>query len=215
MIHVSDQPKFMIALFGFRASKHRSPQTAVGNFVGRYNPMRKPMVFYSRAAILGIVLLAAGLLLAGTPGVEAGYDYNGHDQTNSNSKRKKKPKKVVKAIMNKPRRTSVSPGNWGGNGIRLVVETASAAIEYDCAHGEITEILMIDKGGNFDAKGVHIRERGGPIREGDHDKREPARYTGRISGNQMALKVTLVEKDTPIGDFQLELGKNVRLHKCL
>ena len=165
--------------------------------------------------VLGAGLLAASLILADASMAEPAYHHNGHDQTNSNSKRKKKPKKVVKPAMNKPQRTTVPPGNWGGNGIRLVVATALTTIEYDCAHGEITEVLTIDKGGNFNAMGVHIRERGGPIRENDPEKREVAHYTGHVSGNQMTLKVTLVEKDTLIGDFQLELGKNVRLHKCL
>ena len=178
--------------------------------------MHKSKLSYCpKVAILGAALLAATLILAYASVAASAYDHKGHDQTNSNSKRKKKPKRVVKPTMNKPQRKTVPPGSWGGNGIRLAVEAASTKIEYDCGHGEITEILKIDGGGNFEAKGVHIRERGGPIRENDREKREVARYAGHISGNQMMLKVTLVEKDTPIGDFQLELGKNVRLHKCM
>lgn len=167
-----------------------------------------------------MLILASALfavLLAGIFDISAAgkgrYD-TGYQQTNSNSKQKKKPK-VVKPTMNKPQNTTVAPGNWGGNGIRLAVESKSTSIEYDCAQGEITEILSIDQNGNFDAKGFHARQHGGPIRDNETDNHQPARYTGRISGDQMTLKVTLVEKDTPIGDFQLERGKNVRLHKCL
>ncbi len=179
--------------------------------------MHKSRLFYfARVGILASALLAASLIvIADTSTAGIGNYDKGSDQTNSNSKRKKKIKKVVKPIMNKPQRTTVAPGSWGGNGIRLVVEPKSTAIEYDCAVGEITEILTIDQNGNFDAKGVHTRQRGGPILQDDPERGAPARYTGRISGNQMTLKVTLIEKDTPIGDFQLELGKNVRLHKCL
>ena len=166
-------------------------------------------------AVVVVGLLAISLLVVSTSVAGSQYNHSELDQTNSNAKRRKKPRKVVKPVVNKTQRTTVSPDNWGGVSIRLVVEAASASIEYDCAHGEITEALKIDKDGNFDARGVHVRERGGPIREGQTEQREPARYTGQISGNQMTLKVRLVEKDTPIGDFQLELGKNVRLRKCL
>lgn len=179
--------------------------------------MRNSRLFFrARTGILALALLAASLVVIVDKSVAGADKYvTGSDQTNSNAKRKKKPKKAVKPAMNKPQHTTVAPGSWGGNGIRLVVEPHSTAIEYDCAEGQITEVLMIDQNGNFDAKGVHTRQRGGPILKDDPQKGVPARYTGRISGNQMTLKVTLIENNTPIGDFNLELGKNVRLHKCL
>ncbi len=169
-----------------------------------FNPVRAVI-------LMSLVLVASLFVIADITAAES----EKADQTNSNTHRKKKPKKVVKPTMNKVQRRNVSPGNWGGNGIRLVVEANSTAIEYDCAHGEITGVLTIDQNGNFDAKGFHTRERGGPIREGVLDRRDPAHYTGRISGNQMTLKVMMADTGDLIGDFQLELGKNVRLHKCL
>lgn len=179
--------------------------------------MHKSRLFYfARTYILAFAVSLASLIVIADTAMAGVGDYDKRsDQTNSKSKQKKKTKKVAKPIMNKSQHRDVAPGSWGGNGIRLVVEPKSTAIEYDCAEGEITGALTIDRNGNFDAKGFHIRQRGGPIRQGDPQKGEPARYTGRISGNQMTLKVTLIENDTPIGDFQLELGKNVRLHKCL
>lgn len=112
-------------------------------------------------------------------------------------------------------RTTVSAGTWGGNGIAVVVEPRSARIEYDCAHGEITEALTIDKDGYFDAKGIHVREMGGPIRQDNPNQGQPARYIGRVSANTMTLKVTLTDSGTVIGDYEVELGRNPRLHKCM
>lgn len=155
------------------------------------------------------------VLLVGSSLIIYGNDPTAGTWQNVNSNRPHKIKKRVKTPMKQTKHTPVSEGNWGGAGIRLAVESKTTTIEYDCATGEITEILAIDQNGNFAAKGFHKPERGGPLRENAPDNRQPAHYTGKISGNQMTLKVTLDDKDTPIGDFQLELGKNVRLHKCM
>jgi hypothetical protein len=179
--------------------------------------MRKTKLFFpGKAGILAFALLAAILVIIIDKSAEGADKYNvGSDQTNSNSKPKKKPKKAVKPTMNKPLRTTVVPGSWGGTDIRLVIEPNATSIEYACADGKITDILAVDQNGNFEAKGFHVRQRPGPMRADDPGTGVPARYTGRISGDQMTLKVTLVENDTLIGDFQLERGKNVRLFKCL
>lgn len=179
--------------------------------------MFKPGRLYRlRIGILAIGLVSASLLvMVSNLEGETGSIHTASVQTKSNSGRKKKIKKVVKAKMNDVRPTVVPPGSWGGSGIRLVVGPNSTAIEYDCAQGEITDVLATDKNGFFDAKGIHIRQHGGPLRENSPDPRQGARYTGRILENQMTLKVTLIDKDVPIGEFHLEMGKNVRLHKCM
>src|SRR5688500_11212131 len=76
-------------------------------------------------------------------------------------------------------------GSWGCNHMGMVVSDAAAVIEYDCAHGEITERLRPDRDGDFTAVGVHIREHGGPVREGEPLDSHPARYTGRVRGSTM------------------------------
>ena len=173
--------------------------------------MKKIRVFYQ--AMIGMLMLSL-IVLVNTLAAGSAYSISVQTNSNSNKNTQRKIKKVVKPTMKQSKRTPVSQGDWGGTGIRLVVEPKTTTIEYDCATGEITEILTIDQHGNFAAKGFHAREMGGPFRENAPDNRQPAHYIGKISGNQMTLKVTLDDKDTSIGDFQLELGKNVRLHKC-
>jgi hypothetical protein len=116
--------------------------------------------------------------------------------------------------MNQTKLVSVPESTWGANGIRLAVEETAVKIEYDCADGEIEQSLKVDEQGNFTANGVHIRQKGGPIREDSPPPRQPARYQGKISGDKMTLKVTLTENGEVIGTFTLERGKTPRMHRC-
>lgn len=177
--------------------------------------MKKNASFFSaRINLLPFFVLAASMFTISSDASATAVGCSDSVQTSANV-RQKKLKKVVKHKMNHTQRTIVSPGDWGGIGIRLVVGSKTTAIEYDCGHGEITDVLKVDKHGNFDAKGSHTRQMPGPTRQDRPDKPEPARYSGRIIGNHMTLKVTVTDKKFQIGDFQLELGKKVRLHKCL
>ena len=176
--------------------------------------MKKNESFFSARISLLLFLVLAASMFTISYASATGVGYSDPVQTHSNV-RQKKPKKVVKHKMTQAQRTIVSPGDWGGIGIRLVVGSKTTEIEYDCGHGEITDVLKVDKDGNFDAKGSHTRQMPGPTRQDSPDIPEPARYIGRIIGNQMTLKITVTDKKIQIGDFQLELGKKVRLHKCL
>lgn len=135
-------------------------------------------------------------------------------QTGESSKqtRKKKAKRVQN--MDQKKLVSVPESTWGANGIRLVVGETAVIIEYDCADGKIEEPLKVDEQGNFSANGVHIRQKGGPIREGSTPASQSARYQGRISGDKMTLKVTLTESGELIGTYTLDRGKTPRMHRC-
>lgn len=126
--------------------------------------------------------------------------------------RKKKGKTGQK--MNQTKLVSVPASTWGATDIRLAVEENAGTIEYACADGKIEEPLKVDEKGNFRANGVHIRQKGGPIREDSPPPRQPASYQGRISGDKMTLKVTLSETGEVIGNFTLERGKTPRIHRC-
>ena len=106
-------------------------------------------------------------------------------------------------------------GQWGGPHIDLVTTDSGAAIEYDCAHGMITEPVLPDVFGVFVARGVHVREHGGPVREGEPLDQHPARYAGRIEGTTMRLTVTLTDSGTELGTFLLVRGEAGRVFKCL
>lgn len=109
---------------------------------------------------------------------------------------------------------SVAAGTWGGRGVRLQVSASGADIEYDCAHGTIGK-MTLDAAGRFDAQGTHAAERGGPVRADEEAKGQPARYTGRIEGKTMTLRVVLTGTNQTVGTFTLTHGDEGRLVKCL
>jgi hypothetical protein len=109
----------------------------------------------------------------------------------------------------------VPAGTWGAMGIAMEVTESGARIEYDCAHGTISQPLLLDAEGRFDLKGRHFPEHGGPIREGEESRGQPVRYTGQVTGENMTLAVTPEGSDTPIGSHKLVRGKTGRIHKCL
>ena len=106
-------------------------------------------------------------------------------------------------------------GSWGGPHIGLVVTAGGAELEYDCAHGRITEPLRTDSEGEFVAAGVHVREHGGPVRDGEPADEHPARYVGRVRGTAMTLRVELTDTASTIGSFELERGADPGVLKCL
>ena len=108
----------------------------------------------------------------------------------------------------------VTRGTWGGDGIRMDVTKRGAKIEFDCAHGAIDKPLVTDADGRFSFKGVLVKERGGPVREGQEAQSLPALYVGSASGQQMTLTVTLTDAYQTIGTFTLKRGEAARLTKC-
>jgi hypothetical protein len=111
---------------------------------------------------------------------------------------------------------SVPTGSWGGEHIRLVVTDEGAMVEYDCAFGTVDEPLRLDKKNNFQARGTHVFERGGPHQVGEPPlKGHPVIYRGWTDGRQMRLTVTLLETGEDVGTFALALGRPPQLEKCL
>ena len=106
-------------------------------------------------------------------------------------------------------------GSWGGEHIKLTVIDRRATIEYDCAHGTIAGPLAVAADGRFTATGTHVREHGGPMREGEVPDTHPAEYTGQVRGGRMTLTVRETDTGTTIGTFRLERGAAARVIKCL
>ena len=110
---------------------------------------------------------------------------------------------------------SVPTGMWGGNHVRMDVAKGGAKLEFDCAHGSIDAPLVMSGDGRFDLKGVFVRERGGPVRQGQEDKSLPARYAGSVDRKTMTLSITLTDTGQDIGTYTLTHGTTGRLTKCL
>ena len=119
------------------------------------------------------------------------------------------------ANMKPSQNSNSSPNNaevlWGGPHVRLVLTKDGGEIEFDCAHGKITEALRLTEQGAFVAKGTFVRE-GGPTRSGESG--EAARYSGRMEGNKMSLIVTLTDSNEKLDEFSLTRGNEGRLWKC-
>jgi hypothetical protein len=97
----------------------------------------------------------------------------------------------------------------------MEVTDSGATIEYDCAHGTIDQPLLLDADGRLDVKGHHVREHGGPIRQGEETRGEPVRYVGQVTGDTLTMTVKPDGSDTPIRSLELVRGKAGRIHKCL
>jgi hypothetical protein len=106
-------------------------------------------------------------------------------------------------------------GPWGGDHVRLELTPAGGAVEYDCAHGGLTEPVRPGPRGDFDVRGVHVREHGGPMREGETPDSMPARFVGRVAGDRMTLRVYAGTRPDTLGPFELRRGGEARVVKCL
>ena len=107
----------------------------------------------------------------------------------------------------------LAQGTWGGPHIQMTVESQGATLEMDCAHGAITEPMVLGKDGRFRASGTYSPEHGGPAREGEETAR-PAIYTGRVEGETLGLGIAY-ESGEIVGTFGLAHGRASRLTKCL
>ena len=119
----------------------------------------------------------------------------------------------AEVVAGKPRR--LPKGVWGGEHMGLWVERSGARVEYDCGHGTIDQPLVLDRRGGFNLKGTHFQEHGGPVRIGEENKGQPARYTGSLSAQTLTITVTLVNTSQTIGTFHLQHNHEPHLVKCL
>jgi hypothetical protein len=106
----------------------------------------------------------------------------------------------------------IPTGTWGGQHINMKVGAKSATIEYDCATGTIRGPLVVDSNGNFNLRGTHRMQRGGPVRADETPNDHPATYTGSIKGNTMTLHLKLSDSD--VETFTLEKGREGELFRC-
>ena len=88
-----------------------------------------------------------------------------------------------------------------------------AAVEFDCAHGQVDGPLTLDRRGRFEAEGRYVPERPGPVRRDESMEGRPARYRGAVRGRVMTLRVT-VDDGTQLGPYRLVLGGRGHVFKC-
>jgi hypothetical protein len=112
------------------------------------------------------------------------------------------------------RDTDASPDVWGGRDISMEVTPQGAAVEFDCAHGNLLEPIKANAKGEFAARGTFTPEHGGPITLANPPRDLSAIYKGTIAGGTMRLEVVLADKDQQPEPFTLTRGKAGRVRKC-
>ena len=107
--------------------------------------------------------------------------------------------------------TAVPLGSWGGEHVALDVTSTGARVEFDCAHGTLTQPLTLDSNGQFGVAGTFTRE-GGPTP--GIEPAVPATYSGRLQGTILRLTVTLSGSNQPLDTFTLAQGRTPTITKC-
>lgn len=122
--------------------------------------------------------------------------------------------RVVKSVAPKKTMKTVPAETWGGEHVRIEFNDGEARVEFDCAHGTITDLLKTDSEGRFSLNGTYVREGPGPIRLKAPRVSQPARYSGTIKGEEMSLTLTLTNTSQEIGTFTLTRGSEGLIRKC-
>lgn len=104
-------------------------------------------------------------------------------------------------------------GSWGGDRLRLAVDTAGATIETDCADGRITGPIVLTPQGTFAAAGSFNERRGGPQPADVGAQSSAARFTGEVKGDAMTLTILPAGASAPLR-FELRKGAKVKLVRC-
>src|SRR5687768_3751095 len=111
---------------------------------------------------------------------------------------------------------SIQAGTWGGVDVRLDAAADGNLFEFGCAHGTVTQPILLDAKGNFDVVGEYVFEKGGPVFEGQAEDKHPARYTGTVTdGKTMVLTTLATDQNKTIGPYKLTLGAQAKVVKCL
>ena len=106
-------------------------------------------------------------------------------------------------------------GQWGAPHLALVLTEEGGTLEYDCAHGTIDPGWTVSDEGRFLGAGEHVQEHGVPIAEDEVVVPRPARYEGRLRGDNLRLTITLTDSARVVGTFDLKRGETGPVFKCL
>jgi hypothetical protein len=111
--------------------------------------------------------------------------------------------------------TELPSGRWGGLHVGMEISDKGAELNFDCAHGTITEKLVTDNVGRFVAKGIYVREHPGAMRQEENPAGTNASYQGTIKEETMKLTVILPDTNETAGTFSLTRGNAGKVRKCM
>lgn len=101
-------------------------------------------------------------------------------------------------------------GTWGGEDAGLIASDSSAHVHIGCTLGDTSIPIRPDASGNFDVPGTYNID-AYPV---DRGIIHPARFTGRVSGNELTITVTLVDTGVQLGPARLVHGKEPKMGPC-
>lgn len=93
-------------------------------------------------------------------------------------------------------------GSWGNDSAGLRVTGSGATLDLNCAGGSVDRPILLDKASSFDVEGIYISGRAGP----SAGERHPARFSGTVRGNTLALTVTRTDTGEVVGNWELTFG---------
>ncbi len=108
-----------------------------------------------------------------------------------------------------------APEIWGGMHVSMTRTVLGATLEFDCAHGNLSQPITPNAKGEFSVPGTYTPEAGGPVQRDNLQGELPATYKGVVSGNTMTLEIVLNGQNRgALPTLTLTQGKTARLVKC-
>jgi hypothetical protein len=106
------------------------------------------------------------------------------------------------------------PGSWAGSGIRLRVEETETRMELLSAEAKIRNGFLVNSAGEFRLEGVFVSERIGLRFESGSRNEKIVIFEGKVKENFMTMKISSESSNNILGEYVLELGKQIKLQKC-
>ena len=101
-------------------------------------------------------------------------------------------------------------GTWGGDNAGLIATDSSAHIHIGCTLGDTSMPIRPDSYGRFDVTGKYNVD-AYPVDRGIY---HPARFVGRVAGNDITITVTLTDTGAKLGPVTVTRGKEPKMGPC-
>lgn len=108
----------------------------------------------------------------------------------------------------------VVQGQWGGDQMRLVVDTQGGHLTAACADGSFSGPITLAADGSFQVSGVFDQHTPGPQRADEAASHAQARFSGEIRNGVMTLSILRAgASDAQV--FNLRRGQAAKIVRCL
>jgi hypothetical protein len=107
-------------------------------------------------------------------------------------------------------RVTLPPGTWGGEDAGVIVESQTAHVHIGCTKGDTDGPIALDGDGEFSVRGAY-NVNAYPV---DQGILHPARFSGKVSGEEMTITVQLLDEDRRLGPVKVQFGRNPDMRQC-